>query len=321
MLILHLVWPRQRTVPEALLMDQPVATARALIADATNRLSRAGVPSPVVDAEVLLAHVLGCSRSTVVLSRPVDDDQRRQYNDLVEARARRHPLQHLIGTAAFRYLELAVGPGVFVPRPETEILAEVAIRDLRSRRQSGTQTLRVADLCAGSGALSLSIATEVSNVQMTAVELSEDALPWLRKNIDQCAQLLTDVGSEITVIAGDVASVRLPSLVDVVVSNPPYIPEGATPIEIEVAHHDPSLALYGGTDGMDIMRVVIERSALALRPGGLLAVEHADVQGDGADIGPAAIMREQGGWERIATVRDLAGRPRVTYAHRPQAAS
>ena len=302
-------------------MNQPVVTARALIADATNRLSRAGVPSPVVDAELLLAHVLDCSRSAVVLSRPVDDEQRRRFNDLVEARARRHPLQHLTGTAAFRYLELAVGPGVFVPRPETEILAEVAIRDLRSRRQSGAATLLVADLCAGSGALTLSIATEVSNVRMTAVELSEEALPWLRRNVESHAGRLADVGSRVAVVAGDVATLEMPTDLDVVVSNPPYIPDGATPLEIEVAHHDPSLALYGGGDGMDIMRVVIERATSALKPGGLLAVEHADVQGDGADVGPAAIMRATGEWERIATVRDLAGRPRVTYAYRPQASS
>ncbi|MEY5144685.1 MAG: hypothetical protein RL745_46 [Actinomycetota bacterium] len=314
-------WHQLQMVHKGAHMDQLEPTARALIADATNRLTRAGVPSPIVDAELLLAHVLGCSRAGVVLSRPVAEDQRRRFNDLVEMRSRRHPLQHLTGVAAFRYLELEVGPGVFVPRPETEILAEVVIRDLRGRRQAGADLLAVVDLCAGSGALSLSIATEVSNVRMTAVELSDDALSWLRRNVERHRGHLSVAGSQVAVIAGDLAAAELPTAVDVVVSNPPYIPDDATPVDIEVAHHDPGLALYGGPDGMDVMRAVIQRAAVALKPGGLLAVEHADVQGDGSAIGPAAIMREHGGWRAIATVRDLAGRPRVTHAYREQAQS
>lgn len=295
-------------------MDESSMTARALIADATNRLSRAGVSTPVVDAELLLAHVLDCSRTGVVLSRTVTADQVRRFNDLVEMRCRRHPLQHLTGVAGFRYLELAVGRGVFVPRPETEILAEVAIRDLRRRREEGAGRLAVADLCSGSGALALSIATEVRDVNMTAVELSTDALVWLQRNVHAYGEKLAHAGSSIDLVSADVADAPLPEDLDVVVSNPPYIPDGSIPVEVEVAHHDPALALYGGPDGMDVVRHVIARAASSLRSGGLLAIEHADVQGDRASAGPAAIMREVGGWQGIATVRDLAGRPRVTYA-------
>jgi len=292
-------------------------TTRALIADAANRLTKAGVSSPVVDAELLLAHVLECGRGGLILTRSVTEDQVREYNHLVEQRCRRRPLQHITGLAPFRRLEVAVGPGVFVPRPETEILAELVIRDLKRRQQEGASRLTVFDLCAGSGAMTLSIATEVSNIDMTAVELSDEAVMWLQRNVAAHADAVAKAGSVVTVIHADVTSAKLPLHADVIVSNPPYIPDGAVPQEKEVAYYDPPMALYGGRDGMDIVRVIAARAAQCLGAGGFLAFEHADVQGDTAEYGVAAVLRSTPDiWERITTLRDLAGRPRVTSAHR-----
>lgn len=300
-----------------------MGSARAALVDATHRLTQAGVPSPAVDAELLLAHVLDVPRGNLILTREITEQQQRDYNHVVEQRCRRRPLQHIVGSAGFRRLTLAVGPGVFVPRPETELLVEIAVRHLRSRPAPH----RVWDLCAGSGAISLSIATEVDGCEVSAVELSADALPWLQRNVDAHTADIAARGSSLTVIAGDATTSPLESksargAADLVATNPPYIPDDATPIEPEVTHYEPSLALYGGPDGLDVVRVLSSTASALLRPGGLLLIEHADVQGEANPNGVPALLRAQVDatgapvWGDVHDYKDLAGKPRVTAAVR-----
>ena len=300
-----------------------VGSARAALVDATHRLTQAGVPSPAVDAELLLAHVLAVPRGNLILTREITEEQQRDYNHVVEQRCRRRPLQHIVGSAGFRRLTLAVGPGVFVPRPETELLVEIAVRHLRSL--AGPH--RVWDLCAGSGAISISIATEVDRCEMSAVELSADALPWLRRNVDSHAADISARGSSLTVVAGDATSAPLESpgavgAADLVATNPPYIPDDATPIEPEVTHYEPAMALYGGPDGLDLVRKLTHTAAALLRLGGLLLIEHADVQGEANPGGVPALLRahcDAAGatvWADVRDYKDLAGKPRVTAAVR-----
>lgn len=297
-------------------------STRAALVDATHRLTRAGVSSPGADAEILLAHVLGVSRGNLVLSREINEEQQRRYNDVVEQRSRRRPLQHIIGSAGFRRLTLSVGPGVFVPRPETELLVELAVRHLRDI----PSPVQVWDLCAGSGAIALSIATEVAGAQVSAVELSQEAVPWLHRNVEAHAPLMKAQGSEVRVFEGDAKTTPLEHAVaasaHLVVTNPPYIPDSATPIEPEVTNYDPPLALYGGSDGLDIVRALAKTAAILLRPGGMFMVEHADVQGEASPTGVPALLRAQRDennrdvWSDVRDYSDLAGKPRVTTAVR-----
>lgn len=301
-------------------MTGAMSSTRAAIVDATHRLTHAGVPSPAVDAELLLAHVLGIPRGNLILSREVSEDQQRAFNDLVEQRCRRKPLQHLTGEAGFRRLLLAVGPGVFVPRPETELLVELAVRHVSEQPTPHTAV----DLCAGSGAVALSIATEVPQTHMTAVELSADAVPWLKRNVLAHAAALHSVASTIEVKQSDARSIIGAAQAQLVTCNPPYIPDAATPQEPEVAHYDPPLALFGGPDGLDLVRELRDVFAGLLAPGGLLLVEHADVQGESAPVGVPRLLREHMGsdgsavWRDITDYRDLNGRPRVTAAYRAE---
>ena len=279
-----------------------MATARALVADATNRLTKAGVPSPSVDAAELLAFVLGTSRGRLLLHDQVDDEAARAFERLVVKRMTRVPLQHIIGSAPFRWIELAVGPGVFVPRPETELLVEIVIRHIR-----GQQNPIVVDLCSGSGAIALAVAHEVPHAQVHAVELSDEAFPWLQKNAQD---------SGVHIHHGDATSPDLlPVLngsVDVVVTNPPYIPEKMVPVDVEVALHDPKIALFGGEDGLDVVRGILPVAHRLLKDDGLLVIEHADVQGQSLP----ALLAAHGRWKDIADHQDLNGRPRVTVALR-----
>jgi len=298
--------------------NEPVRV-RTLIADAVRQLSAAGVPSPHADAEALLALVLNVSRMQLVLQDVVDPDDANEFASLVARRCSRIPLQHITGEAAFRYLTLAVGRGVFVPRPETELVAETAIRELRGR---AAETIAV-DLCSGSGALAISIATEVDNVDVHAVELSDGAIPWLTRNVDAHSSQLADRFSRITVHHASVAQVdeklsELAGRVDVVVSNPPYIPDAAAPVDIEVRDHDPALALFGGRDGLDVVRDVIAVAANLLAPGGLLIIEHADSQGDAAGMAgvPGLLKAIPTQWTGVRDHADLSQRPRFTEARR-----
>jgi len=271
------------------------------------RLSEAGVESPRVDAELLLGHVLGLSRAGLITLDDVSGDDAARFDALVTQRADRVPLQHLTGRAPFRYLELAVGPGVFVPRPETEQLAGWAVEQL-----GGTPAPVVVDLGSGSGALALSIAHEHPGARVTAVERDAGAIEWTRHNATARA---TAGDSPVEVLAGDMTDPRLlrelDGLVDLVVSNPPYVPDGAR-VPREVADHDPPLALWGGPDGLDVVRGLLVTAARLLKPGGWLGIEHADQQGGSLP----ALVRAHGGFTDVEDHPDLAGRPRFTTARR-----
>lgn len=271
-------------------------------------LASAGVPDPEVDADLLIGHVLGLSRGGVharlVVGAALSTADAARLDALVARRSAREPLQHLTGRAAFRSLELAVGPGVFVPRPETELLAQLAIDALRAAADPEPIGL---DLGSGSGAIALSMATEVPHARVVAVENSPEAFPWTRRNVEEVA------APNLSLVFGDLAE-ALPELegrVAVVASNPPYIPQGAIPRDPEVRLHDPEHALYGGVDGLDVVRVLSRRALALLHPGGALMIEHGERQS--AEI---AGLLEADGWHAIAHHRDLTGRDRVTTARR-----
>ncbi len=276
---------------------------RQLLSQATERLRETGVASPEYDARELLAHVLGTSRARLTLVAEVDERDARAFDELVARRAAREPLQHLIGTAAFRYVELEVGPGVFVPRPETEVLAGWGIDRAREAAASGRPAV-VVDLCTGSGAMALAIATEVPEAQVHAVELDEPACAWATRNLR---------GSGIDLRQGDMAEAfrDLDGTVDVVVCNPPYIPlEAYESVAAEARDHDPALALWSGQDGLDAMRVLERVASRLLRPGGVVGAEHAEVQAESAP----AVFAKAGRWSDVRDNLDLAGRPRYVTA-------
>jgi release factor glutamine methyltransferase len=278
-----------------------VTSPRELLRDAVARLVEAGVGSPEYDAAELLAHVLGTRRSQLPLVDDVAPGQAGAFEELVARRATRVPLQHLTGTAAFRHVELAVGPGVFVPRPETELLAGWAID--RAAEVSGRAPV-VVDLCTGSGAVALSVATELPAAQVHAVELDRDAFVWAGRNLS---------GSGVDLREGDMADAfgDLDGTVDVVVCNPPYIPLTAYDgVAAEAREHDPDLALWSGDDGLDAIRVLEQVAARLLRPGGHVGSEHADLQGESAP----QVFAATGRWSDVRDHRDLAGRPRYLTA-------
>lgn len=286
-------------------MTHGPATRRALIAEATGTLHAAGVPSPAYDAEDLLAHVMGLGRGELALVADVADDVVERFHALVERRAARFPLQHLTGSTTFRYVDLVVGPGVFTPRPETELLAGWAVEAAQGVLARGATPV-VVDLCTGSGAIAASVAHEVPAAQVHAVELSEDALVWARRN-------LADTGVDLR--SGDFVTAfeDLLGRVDVVVCNPPYVPlEAWESVAVEARDHDPHLALFSGDDGLDAIRVLADRGADLLRAGGVIGVEHADVQGESVP----AVFAATGAWEQIRDHRDLSDRPRYLTARR-----
>lgn len=278
-----------------------------LVRAAAARLAEAGVPSPDVDAEVLLAHVLGREvgevRRARVMGEEVPEATRTAYLELVDRRSARVPLQHLTGTAHFAGLELSVGPGVFVPRPETEVLVGLALEALE-----GTQEPVVVDLCTGSGAVALAVAHARPDARVGAVELSEEAHGYAVTNVAR-------IGLPVDLRLGRAqdAFPELDGAVDLVTSNPPYIPPDAVPVDVEVREHDPELALYGGgRDGLEVPLEVAARAAVLLRAGGVLLMEHADVQGESL----TAALAAQGTWSEVDDHLDLNGRPRVARAVR-----
>jgi release factor glutamine methyltransferase len=286
-----------------------VPDVRELLATAVADLTAAGVGSPRVDAELLLADVLGVSRPLLALAPSVSDGDADVFRALVARRVGRQPLQHILGVAPFRFLELEVGPGVFVPRPETELLVDAVLPDLLTR--SATTRPVVVDLCAGSGAIALSIACELPAADVTAVELDPQALVWLRRNAANVAGL---TGDEIAIQAGDVRDPgllrHLHGSVDAVLSNPPYVPDG-TPVEPEVAA-DPAGAVFAGADGLDLIPAVISQAAGLLRFGGQFVVEHDDTHGD---LVPG-LLRADGRWTDVEVHHDLTGRARFSTAIR-----
>ena len=270
------------------------------LAAAAAELAAAGVESPRVDAEILAAHVLEISRGRLPLIDTIRAGELRRFTALVSERARRIPLQHLLGTAAFRHLELSVGDGVFVPRPETEMLAGWGI----SLARPGAV---VVDLCSGTGAIALAIADETAASRVYAVERSPVALSFLRRNAAGFPAL--------EVVEGDVTDpgllADLTGAVDLVLCNPPYVPDG-TPVPPEVADHDPAEAVFGGPDGLVVIRPVIALAATLLRPGGAVGVEHDD--GHGAAV--PDLLRADGRFAAVTGHLDLAGRPRFATARR-----
>ena len=274
---------------------------------ASERLAQAGVGSPEYDAAELLAHTLGTTREGLARHDLLTSQQQSQFDELVERRARREPLQHLTGTAAFRYVELAVGPGVFVPRPETELLAGWAVDRAREIAASGRRPV-VVDLCTGSGAIALSVWKENPGADIHAVELSEDAYLWASRNF---------ASTGVDLCQGDMATAfdDLAGTVDVIVCNPPYIPLDAyLSVDPEARDFDPSLALWSGDDGLDAMRVVEAVGARLLHPGGALGAEHADAQETSAQ----AVFTSTGRWSGVRDHPDLAGRPRYLSATLPR---
>ncbi|WP_284979686.1 peptide chain release factor N(5)-glutamine methyltransferase [Arthrobacter sp. fls2-241-R2A-200] len=269
------------------------------VREATDILADAGVPSPRVDAELLADHLLGVGLGRLRAMLLGDSPAPEGYAELVSERAERVPLQHITGVAYFRHLELRVGPGVFVPRPETESVVQLVIDHV-----AGMAHPKVVDLGTGSGAIAGSIAQEVPGAEVHAVEYSPFAHAWAMRNLEPLG---------VTLIQGDLRD-ALPEhngTFDVVVSNPPYIPAEAIPTEPEVALHDPPEALYGGgADGMELPTAAAASAARLLKSGGYFVMEHAEVQA--AWI--ATMLKRTGRWSNVTTHLDLNGKERATSA-------
>ncbi|MBV9847517.1 MAG: peptide chain release factor N(5)-glutamine methyltransferase [Kutzneria sp.] len=280
---------------------------RLAIMDAARILAAAGVPSARVDAEMIAAHVMGVDRMKLPMVPLVDPQVVDEVGRLVRQRARRIPLQHLTGWAAMGTVVLEVGPGVFVPRPETELLLEWGIAQLRDVARPV-----VVDLCTGSGALALAFAAARPDAVVHAVESEPSALAWARRNADN----RTKVGdSPIRLHSGDVTESDLLSeldgAVDLVLCNPPYVPDG-TPVPPEVAEHDPARAVFAGADGLDVIRHVVGCAARLLRNGGFVAIEHDDSQG----VSVPALLAARHVLGEVTGHLDLVGRPRFATARR-----
>jgi len=297
-------------------------TVQTALTGAVSQLTLAGVPGPRVDAELLIGHVLGFNRGQVQ-SKAVTDATITEHDDaliaeLVSRRAAREPLQHITGRAPFRQLNLAVGPGVFVPRPETEQVVQFAIDALRAAAVAGPVEGKHVegrpsgpigvDLGTGSGAIALAMATEVPHARVYGVEVSPLAFVWTKQNFRESG------ATNATPVFIDLA-VALPELngtVSVVISNPPYIPRAAIPRDPEVRLFDPEIALYGGDNGLDVVHQVSATGLRLLHSGGTLVMEHGELQA--AEI--AALLRADG-WLAVASHPDLLGRDRATTALRP----
>ena len=278
---------------------------REILKDAKEQLALSEIDS--VDAEILLAHVLGISRmdlhNPLVLERTLDaiDDKNvllETFHNLLARRILHEPLQYITGSAYFRNLELKVGPGVLVPRPESELLVGAVLTHIANL----PAPVSVIDLGSGSGALALAIATEAANSRVIAVEKSEEALVWLKKNVEAIVE-------DLRIVHSDVKDALLGIKCDVVIANPPYI-ETESDLPRDVVEHEPAIALFGGKDGMDAPREFISAASRLLKPGGLLAIEHNEVQGT---LIAHELARD---FDEIWLHEDLVGRPRWTSAIR-----
>jgi release factor glutamine methyltransferase len=285
----------------------PENSLAAAVRVAAQRLADAGVPDPLVDAEMLAGHALQLRRgevqAAVVRGDRITDAEMAVLDGLVARRETREPLQHITGMAPFRHLELSVGPGVFVPRPETETVVQYAIDALLNAPEPAPIGV---DLGTGSGAIALAMATEVPHARVFAAELSPEAHAWASRNtagVDNLTLVLSDLAE---------AFPELDGAASVVISNPPYVPDAAVPRDPEVRLFDPAIALYGGADGLDIVRVLSSRALRLLRPGGLLVIEHGELQGESIRD-----LLTADGWRAAATHRDLTLRDRTTTALRP----
>ncbi|GAA0219733.1 peptide chain release factor N(5)-glutamine methyltransferase [Saccharothrix mutabilis subsp. mutabilis] len=278
---------------------------RLAVLEAERMLAAAGVDSPRVDAELLAAHVLGVDRSRLPLIPLVDPPVVEALHQLVRKRVKRIPLQHLTGWAHLGGLDLDVGPGVFIPRPETELVLVWCLSKV-------DKTPLVVDLCTGSGALALALAHHLPGATVHAVERDPAALAWARRNADARHEA---GDTPIVLHAGDVTAPDvlsdLDGTVDLVVCNPPYVPEG-TPVQPEVADHDPHAAVFGGDDGLDVIRPVVALAARLLKPGGHVAIEHDDTHGEAVP----ALLSARRVLTDVEDHKDLTGRPRFATARR-----
>jgi release factor glutamine methyltransferase len=274
---------------------------------ANEKLTSAGVTSTSVDAELLACFVLGLQRSELTMALIREElfpkDKIGKFEAAVARRVKREPLQHITGLAPFRYIELHVGPGVFTPRPETEQLVELAISHVKN-----VQRPVVVDLCSGSGAIAIALTTELTDPSVYAVELSEPAFKFLARNFEKYGLDAKNAKNEDLANAFD----ELEGQVDLVISNPPYIPDSAVPVDLEVQLHEPSLALYGGKDGMDVIRRISSRALYLLKPSGLLLIEHSDSQA----LAISELLLSQG-WLEVSSSQDLAGKDRIISARKP----
>ncbi len=273
---------------------------RQLLATATRQLFEADVDSPRADAEWLACAVTGVSRGELLLQVPPNARMVQQFQDWVQRRARREPLQHILGTAAFWRGELAVGPGVFVPRPETELLVEWTLHHLKA-----VSAALIVDACAGSGAIGHALASELPDAQIVSVEEHDEAFSWLRRNMDGKARLVQADITDPQVLT------ELDGSCDAVVSNPPYVPQG-TVVSVE-ADADPATALFAGGDGLSVIRLLVSRTWRLLKPGGIFAVEHDESHSDQV----VELIRDAG-FHNAHSHKDLSGRPRFATAVRPK---
>jgi len=300
---------------------RPSYSLSDLRSDAIARLERVGIDNAANDVSWIISHITTVGRGQLITLGSLNHQQYHDFEEAIGRREQREPLQHILGEAWFRYLTLAVGPGVFVPRPETETLVDIAVAFLRESPPD-RETQVVVDLCAGSGAIALAIATEVPRVDVFAVEADPLAAQWTQVNLDRYAADIVARGSSFTLHVEDAGLAdellaELSGRVDVLTCNPPYIPDAAIPRDPEVRDHDPAMALFGGADGLDVVREVIRVAQALVRPGGLLLIEHGDAQGeDGAELGVPATLRAHGGFREVIDHLDLTARPRVTSAIR-----
>ena len=278
-----------------------------LLSESSSKLKEAGVTSATVDAELLACYCLGVSRSELALMvatrQEFPEESLELFQTALARRVARQPLQHITGTATFRHLDLKVGPGVFTPRPETEQVVGFALEKI-----SNMPNPLIVDLCSGSGAIAISLATEVLGSNVFAVEKSKEAFSFLQQNAASYGLAEMNLRNE------DLQE-SLPELdgkVDLVISNPPYIPNDAIPVDLEVQLHEPSMSLYGGVDGLDVVRQISNRALTLLKPGGLLVMEHADTQSRA--IGELLLAE---GWLEIEARADLAGKDRMISALKP----
>jgi release factor glutamine methyltransferase len=267
---------------------------------AAAQLAEAGIDSARHDAEQLAAHLAGTERGRLSLVESLDEDFFTRYHDVVAARSRRVPLQHLVGTEAFGPVVLHVGPGVFIPRPETEAMLAWAIAQRLPIRPV------IVDVCTGSGALALALARHLADARVIGIDDSDAALDYARRNVE---------GSCVELVRADAAApgllAELDGRADLVVSNPPYVPDDAV-VEPEVAQYDPPHAVFGGPDGMTVIAAVVRQAGRWLRPGGLFAVEHDDT----TSTNTVELVESTGLFEDIKARQDLAGRPRFVTARR-----
>ncbi|MFD9737803.1 peptide chain release factor N(5)-glutamine methyltransferase [Umezawaea sp. NPDC059074] len=283
---------------------QPI---RLALVEAERMLTAAGVDSPRVDAEYLAAHVLGVERSRLPLIPMVDQQVLETLHKLVRKRSDRVPLQHILGWSPMGSITVDVGPGVFIPRPETEFVLEWGLNRIKTVADPV-----VVDLCTGSGALALAVANARPDAVVHAVEKDVDALAWARHNSDARVRA---GDTPIRLHSGDVTApgvlVDLEGGVDLVLCNPPYVPEG-TPVQPEVGDHDPHAAVFSGADGLDVIRSVVALAARLLRSGGVVAIEHDDSHGESvpALLGARRVLTD------VADHQDLAGRPRFATARK-----